>query len=293
MKKIVILLWVIILTLPGCSVPFADKEKSEAVRPSAEKNRVQYAEPISIMDVIDSLEGEGLQLDNNTDINPVDYEIDGINPVIYSADDGGQYLLVYDYQSIEQRKKAGWTGGYKSTFLSSKDFMKNDNWYELACTIRNILILHELDMEKYGPDDLETDQVIPAIKKTFLNLNDVQTMVFADQGSNFEATVTVKYYKHWYQEDQGKLGLDQYANQQWQAVYLGNDPESIRDLSYEYEDSSGGGGSSTHAFLKQIGANYGFTFDRDDGIPATEDVYTITFRWDGQEETLELTAVEP
>lgn len=294
MQKLYILLVILLIFLSCCSIPFVNTDKPKRSVSTEGQNLFKYTESLTINDVTTTLRAAGLQLNPTQAINPNDYQIDDIRPVVYSLKQS-DHLLLYNYQSISRRKEADWTGGYFGNYCS-RDIPQKENWFYLTYTAKNFVIIYMVGIDNFEKQYSDYNQVFKPLKTALFSLNNIQQMVFWDKGDNFDARLNVEYYQHWYKDDQDRIGVDQYSNGQWQVEYLGAKSESIHNIYYEYKTPSGGcsGNEDGDQLFKKIGPKYFLRLGNmvRSGIPYKDTVYTLTIKWNGQKETLHLKAVQ-
>jgi len=292
MKKLFILLLIMMITLSGCSNPLANKEKSNPTSSSKEPALFQYTETLTVNDVTTALLAEGLPLIKTQTINPADYLIDDIKPMVYVVKQSDHFILLYDYKSITKRKEAEWTGDYFYHF-SSKNIPQKEPWFSRSFIAKNLVMIDMVDSEKFQQNYSAYDPFYKTLKMALFKLNNVHKMVFADKGRYFDARLNFEYYQHWYKDDQNRIGVDQYSNRKWQVKYLGSEPESLHAIRYEYRSSYGAGGSGTGLGIQKVGHDSFLEMGSSgsSSIPVKDTVYTLTIYWNGHKETLHLKAV--
>lgn len=299
MPRILIILCILSLTLSGCSVPFFNREdpvKTPAFTEPAD-SPFDYTEPISVKDVKTALIAAGLQFTETSEFTPDDYIVNDLRPTIYSIKPGQHVLMLYEFGSIALRNEAGWTAG--SGNIISNQFPLKDKWLAQAYTAKNVLIINMLNYEKLvtaeGIPQVSADiqKASVALNQAVLALNEGQTLVFADKSNNWDARLTVKYYQHWYEDSTDTSHIEQVSKGDWRVKYLGDEPESIKSISYEYTTFSGSGSGNGDS-LQKIGQDYYLRLGSSGniGIPGEDSVYTLSIKWNDQQESLDLKAVK-
>jgi len=286
MKRVLISLFIAILALSGCAQPSAINEKAKhSVSPSGTVDYPLYTAPLLLIDVKTALILEGLQLSDNKEISPTDYQINNVKPAVYKINRSDQVLLIYIFKSIADRKEVSWDGSIG--YFPPTQFPQNENYLTRSYNARNVLIIDMLDVSMMHSIP-EIEQVLRPVRKAVLALNDTQEVVIADKGTYWDARYVVDYYQHWYKDDKGLTRLDQYSNGKWEVNYIGADQQSIHDITYEYKTPGRGGGGD--GIIEKIGEDYYLRIGSDAGdiIPDKDSVCTLTIKWDGKEESLNL-----
>lgn len=279
------------MALSGCYRPSAPKQEanSDVSSSGTPTSGFQYTELLSLDQFKTALFLQGLQLSDNQEANPAGYQIYNVNPAIYSIKHSNQVLLVYVFRSIEERIQASGAGG--SGFFLKTQFPQKENCFSRTYAIRNVLMIVMVDVSMMHSIP-EIERVLRPLQNVFLSLNDSQKAVFADKGTYWDARYVVDYYQHWYKDDRGTTHHDQYSNGKWAVKYIGPDPQSIRDIKYEYKTPGEGG--SGDGILEKIGEDYCLRLANNErgDIPDKDTVCTITIQWDGKEESFKLIKTE-
>ncbi|MDR3586981.1 MAG: hypothetical protein P4L59_16960 [Desulfosporosinus sp.] len=124
------------------------------------------------------------------------------------------------------------------------------------------------------------------------------------EGDHWQGEVTLDYYQHFWPDDQGILRYDSWNHEQPTLEFKGDDKTITGNFSCEFKSSAGSSlrtDSEFHPdqFSNQNSLNlYGGTsagspgFGGNNGaIPQKDGVYTVTIKWNNQQETFELKAV--
>ena len=287
MKKALIILFIIMITLSGCANPTPSKENAEQNVSSENKSDsvFYYAKPLTLAQVTTTMMLEGFSFIENQEENANDYAINNVTPAIYTIKQNDNTLMIYIYKTIALRKEACWSGEIGYDHLSQ--LPHKENWITRAFTAKNVLIIDMCNTEKF---ETNTTGILVwrSLKAAADSLNDVKELVFTDKGSYWDASLVIKYYKNWYKDREDKDNLDRYAEAKWLVKYLGSDPKSLHHIKYEYKGSycSGSGTGS----MEKIGKDYYLSMFGSGGntVPYKDDIYTLTIHWDGKKETLHL-----
>jgi|GEM_PF-1264372 len=285
-NRVLISFFIVMLAISGCSQPSAITEKAKhSVSSSGTVDYRLYTAPLSLIEVKTALILEGLQLSDNKEISPTDYQINNVKPAVYTINQSDQVLLIYIFKSIAERMEVCWDG-YLG-FFPPPQFPQKENYLNRSYVAGNVLIIDMVDVSRMQ-SITEIEQVLKPLRKVVLSLNGSHEAVFADKGTNWDASYIVNYYEHWYKDDKGLAHVDQYSNGKWVVKYIGPDPQFVHDIRYECK-TPGRSGSGNRNFLK-IGEDYYLRIGNDEGnsIPDKDSVITITIQWDGKEESLNL-----
>jgi len=234
------------------------------------------AEPrLSVRQAVKIFAQEGIYLTKTSD--PEAAEINGVKPAVYFSNDTEIKLMIYPYDSIAERKAAAdlWR-------IQRRDKENHSYWEEFYQAKNLLLAFKPIDDAGITLEDLRlTAQVEDII---FEKLNDTQELGFTGYSDNWEAETTVKYYEHFYAEEDGTLGCDNYYTASSLLKYLGDDVESVGEISYtmQYRASkaSGTGVPLNRDGIAALGS-LGGTGSR----PRADDELHFTVQWNGQEES--------
>lgn len=294
MKKLLIILFIIMMVLSGCTSPGAQKENAKQNVSSDHKadSNFNFAKPLTLAQVITAMMLEGLPFSQNREENPDDYAINGVSPAIYTIKQNDNILMIYIFESIALRQEAcGDTEG--AGYWVADKLPQKDDWLTVAYTAKNALIIDRVNIEKYQSD---IAKILTPLRTAADSLNGTEEMVFADKSSHWDANLTIKYYQYWYKDNRDAIHICQRSNEKWLVKYLGPDPESVHNLKYKYTLLNGGGSGNIYGpgILHKIGKDYYLQLgnSQSNGIPDKDDVYTLAIQWDDQKETLHLKSIK-
>jgi hypothetical protein len=282
-KKVLIILFLMMIALSGCSSPTVPKENAQPT--DKQDSLFSYAKPLTLEEVKNAIILEGLQLSENQEEDSNEYAIDNVSPAIYTTKPNNNILMIYIYDSIALRTEACRRGEMGNDALSQ--LPEKENWFTKAYTAKNVLIVNMCDIENFQSNAT----VWRSLGAAADSLNDIKELVFTDKGSYWDANLVINYYQHWYKDKKDVNNLDKYAKKQWHVKYLGSDPESVHLVKYEYTSNFGSGGSGTVS-MKKIGNDY--FLDMGSGgnsIPVKDEVYTLTIQWGDKKESLYLKTI--
>lgn len=240
---------------------------------------------LSLRDVTNALEKEGLRLQKDMSLSPSDYEVQGIKPIIYKLDTTSCNLFVYVYQSYEDREKAYSHG---SSEIKLRSFFGQDSKWCMFYQTRNVFLAAAVPKEVgSSPQILHNLELIKEV--VFKRLNDGKQLLFKGEGSYWESEISLKYYEHWWVDNKGVTQYDSYHNSNPMIKYKGTDFSSIGEVRYSYLSRAGSGGSASK--LDKDGCIRGSGIGGNGAFEREDDVLTMTVEWDGKKETFELRVV--
>lgn len=288
MKRMLVIVLIIAFALSGCSAPLTLKQnaKTNASLKKHVHSPFQYTRPLTLDDVQNALKAEGLQLNKTPDEKPDDYRIKNISPVIYEIKHNEIIFLIYIFPSIALRKDVCLQGEW--SYMNDEQLPQKDSWVTKAYTAKNVLICNMFNSNLYQNNMLKNEKDFQALKRAVFSLNDGQKAVFTAKGKNWDARLDTQYYQHWYKDDEDTTHVDQRSDSQWTVKYLGSNPESVKDLRYEYTNQSHSGSGTGH--LEKKGEDYYLVIGSsgDDGMINMEAERGLVIHWDGQKEALNL-----
>ncbi|MEN6328620.1 MAG: hypothetical protein ABFD18_20730 [Syntrophomonas sp.] len=284
MKKVLLSIIIFSLVLSGCtpaSQPKANTNQGES--------RIKYAECLTLGDIKTALAREDLQLIENKKESPAYYQLDYAMPAIFNIKDSNQILLIYVFHTIADCKEVS---PYVGSWHIPIDIPQKGSYHPFRTyAVRNVLLIDMLDEIK--PQDIKPmdELLLKALPQLMFSLNDSQKVIYNDRGTYWDAQYIVAYYQNWYKDKRGITQFDQHSKGKWMVKYIGPDPQSIKDLSYEYETLGHGGSGTDIGPLQKVGKNYYFGINNESSsIPDKSSVLTMTIKWDEKEESLKLRA---
>ncbi len=226
---------------------------------------------LSIGQAVNIFAQEDIHLTKSSDSEAA--EINGIKPATYFINDSKNKIDIYRYDTIDERKTA------YMIYRDSDEGRANSG----PQNAKNLMfIITPIDDEQMTVKDME---LLYNVSKTiFEKLNDTQEIVFSGAGSNWEALMVVKYYEYFYYGENETMKYDHYYTESGSLKYLGQDIESVGEISYETQDPTGGG-SGSRSKLKLDGTLSLGSSGGTGAILRADQEITFTIRWNDQEET--------
>ncbi|MFA7078732.1 MAG: zf-HC2 domain-containing protein [Syntrophomonas sp.] len=234
--------------------------------------RAESEPALSVRQAVNIFAKEGIHLIKIND--PAAEEISGVKPVSFLINYTGNKLHIYRYDSIAERKTADemWRENNQDKYFhSTTNGAKN-----------MIFIIVPVDEKQITIEDLK---LVGKVSKTvFEKLNETQEIVFTGAGENWESQTVVKYYEYFYYDEDGTLNYESYYKKSASLKYLGQDIESVGEISYEMQQGAGKG-SGTGPFMSPDGTVSLGSSGGNGSIPRADQDITFTIRWNDQEET--------
>lgn len=270
--KISIIIMVLVVFMSGCN---ADQEVTSDGLLTVSKITAAFSE-------------SGIMLKKSEQSVPDILTLNGIKPKLFKMTDiNNNDTLVYIFDSYSERKKA--IDEYKKKREKfQKPFVKEavtPHKYEA----KNAIIFVAYSIE----DMMSTDHHIKNIGDTvFEKLNDGKYMTFKGKGTDWEATIELKYYENEYIHENGSIDYDQFHWKRPILKYEKSGIENVGEVSYKFTDETGSSSSSSGISLNQDGYIHGGHGGSNCTRPDENSVYTMTIRWNDKEETFELKVEE-
>jgi len=298
-KKLLIILFIIMMVLSGCTRPIALKDYAKLNVSTDDKADCNYnfPQPLTLAQVTTAMMLEGLPFSQNREENPDDYAINGVSPAIYTIKQNDNILMIYIFESIALRQEVCNNSEGVGYFIADK-IPQKENWLTLAITAKNTLIIDMCNTENYQTNTNPLKRIFLSLRAATDSLNETKEVIFADKGNYWDAKYTIRYYQYWYEDKTGAIHICQHSNGKWEIKYLGPDPESISVIKHKYTHLNGAGsGSGTihgSKILQKIGKDYYLQFGNleSNTVPDKNDVYTLAIQWDDQKETLHLKSIK-
>ncbi len=229
---------------------------------------------LSVGQAVNIFAQERIYLSKTSD--PEAEEIKGVRPTTYFINDTKNKIYIYRYDSIDERKTA---------YMIYRDSDEGRGMYSNSGpqNAKNLMfIITPVDDEQMTVEDME---LLYNVSKTiFEKLNDTQEIVFSGAGNNWEALTVVKYYEYFYYGENATMKYDHYYTESGSLKYLGQDIESVGEISYEMQCPTGGDWGSKSK-LKSDGTLSLGSSGGTGAILRSDQEITFTIRWNDQEET--------
>lgn len=267
---------------------------------------------LSLRDVTQTVERAGFDFTVNSTVNPEDYKMGQVKPSIYHVNNFDGILFIYHFANMEELDSNydQWEKATRNKNVNNSSYinMFSAKWpYNRAYAAKNTIIVIGLSQI---PNNLEDFQKISPVltkldKAIFYNLNEGQQIVYQGEGQNWKGKVIINYYNHFWKDDKGVLQYDGWNHSQPVLEFKG-DPNSVKgQFSYEFKSSldkfSGSDANGFDARMlseRDTSGNYGGIMLGFGGLngggamPPKEEVYTVTVKWNNQQENFELKASE-
>ncbi len=186
---------IVIICLLGVGVWYLNREGDQA---DSNSESIWY----TTADIVEAIEQTGVVLEADSDFNPRDYQLAGINPTIYAINNSINHLWLYIFDDINER-----------------DEVASDGWLQhwdqpitQRLQTRNVLILQDGIAGQTTINNLINRQ-----------MNDLKSQVFGGTSDNWQVRHNLDYYRNEIRADSGKIYLDQAAIVGDEIKYLGPD----------------------------------------------------------------------
>jgi len=267
------------LLLAGCA---GEKDTRPDVVPPSRKVIVEQ-DLFTLEDITKAFSEQGINLRKANEPIPQQLRLNGKTPAVFQSEYTDEiYYFIWVYDSIEDRTRA-LSEGIQN--YSDKEIFKGKKIsFSYGLTAKNVLAAYLFE-ERIDRDVLNEQN---KIEETVLEkLNDIKQIIFEGQGENWEAKIIVKYFEYYWQDKNGATHKEQYHQKYPVLKYKGNTPEKVGRISYAYEDGYSRI-SASGDFLDKDGYVYGGKGAGVELRPQEDDVYTITIKWNEEQETFKM-----
>ncbi|HHW02064.1 MAG TPA: hypothetical protein GXX35_04520 [Thermoanaerobacterales bacterium] len=280
-----ILIYLIIATcmlLAGCAG--GKDARSDAMLPNG---AIAEKDLFTLEDITKVFSEQGINLRKANEPIPQQLKLNGKTPAVFQSEYTDEdYYFIWVYDSIEDRSKT--LNEYIQNYSDKVLFKGEKIKFSYGLTAKNVLIAYTLKESKKSNPSLDVLNEQNKIEETVLEkLNDIKQIIFEGQGDNWEAKIIVKYFEYYWQDKNGATHKEQYYQKYPVLKYKGNNPEKVGRISYTYD-----GGSFSGDFLDKDGYVYGSKAAGVESRPKEDDVYTITIKWNDEEETFKMIKVD-
>lgn len=233
---------------------------------------------LTLKTIVKTFQKEGVHLEKDNSNSYNTFKLKGIKPAVFSIGKTEDKLLIYTFKSFVEREDI-----VKETDKFNNPFSK----VEVPYNAKNAFIVYMTSKLPESEADMknvyETENSISNI--IFKYLNDGKEIIYKGESTHWEGIVTLKYYEHWWEDENGKFYYESYNTQYPVIRYKISDIKNVGPIDLKYETTTGGG-SSTGLWLDNKGyANIG-TSSGNGAIPRENDTFNVTVKWNGKEESL-------
>lgn len=232
--------------------------------------------PLTLKTIVKTFKQQGLQLKENDSESFKEYELKGVKPAIFTIGDNKGTLLIYIFNSFIEREKI------------VKETNRFDNPYsfeEIPYNSKNSLIVFIPSNISKTKEDLESfGKIASLISNTvFKYLNNGKERVYKGESASWEGTFTLKYYEHWFKDEEGKHHYESYHHQYPRIKYKMSDIDAVGLITFKYETSHGRGESTGLRLNKDGYANAGISGGNGSITGENNDII-FTVKWGNKEE---------
>jgi hypothetical protein len=252
-------------------------------------------ENYKVRDVVSTLYNGGLILTRDFSLDGTEYKIGNDEPIVYRINNENQYLLIYPYDSLEEREKAADNWNHKK---AQERFPQEIGF---GYTAKNIILIFIAKPLSYAAENPAISTTLQALSKTiFFELNKGTELLYRGESENWEAGLIVTYYDNWWKDEQGVLRYESWSNDHEILRYKGN-PDEVGKYEVRFEHPGGASSGASDSFSQgsfDLSHNYGryggssLYFGRlggGGGFIPREGTFKVTVKWkDNLEETFEL-----
>lgn len=256
----------------------------------------ENAARVRTTDVVQAFYNQGLEINLDQSLSPVDFQILNKTPVIYQIPGSKERLFIYEYTTIEQRNKALGSIYNEKSLENSKGFSRLQQTGE--CLInplraKNTLLIYTIE---YDPRIVSEIRDISSLDKftrlfapnlemlkeiTFTTLNNGKTIKYAGCGQMWEGKAVLKYYQYFWKDANGKEQSESWHSEDFWLKYLGKDADQIREFSLAYNGPAGSGQGTFEYFSQSLDQNgyLKLVSPGGNGFTNSHSDYSMTVRW--------------
>lgn len=228
--------------------------------------------------IVKTFEKEGVYLEKNSSKSLEVLELGGIRPTVFKINKTEDNLLIYTFKSFVEREGAS---------SKSKKFNNLFSVKEIPYPAKNALIVYIPSKVPKNENEVKAflDIRNSISEIIFKYLNDGKEIIFKGVSKNWEGVVTLKYYEHWWEDEEGKNNYESYHMIYPVIKYKMSGIKDVGPIAVEYE-TAGGSGSRTGVLLDKNGyASLGAS-GGNGMMPREKDTFNFTIKWNGKEEKL-------
>ena len=243
---------------------------------------------LTLKKIVRTFQREGIKLKKDNSKPPEEFVLKGFEPTVFRVGQGEDKLLIYVFKSFVEREEI---------VDSEKKF---DNPFSLEgrpYKAKNAFIVYLPSINPASSKTPTSKEEMQQIFKTaslisdiaFKHLNDGKELVYEGESTHWQGTITLKYYEHWWKDENGMNYYDSYHTLSPVLKYKMSDSEEVGPITFEYE-TKGSGGTSTGLSLDKNGYVKAGSSGSNGSMPLKEDTFQVTVKWNGKEEKFTLKA---
>lgn len=200
---------------------------------SHEAGSMTQQENYKVRDVVSILYKEGLILTRDFSFDSAEYKIGNDEPLVYRINNENQYLLIYPYDSIQEREKADDNHDY----IKFREGFPQE--YGIGFTAKNIILIYVAKSFSFTAENSEIRANLKVLSKTiFFELNKGTEVLYRGESEHWEAGLLVTYYENWWKDEQGTLRHESFSNTHGTLRYKGN-PDEVGKYEVRFEHPGG------------------------------------------------------
>lgn len=235
---------------------------------------------LTLKTIVKTFEKQGIPLKKSSIKSSNEFELDGVNPAVFTIGESKDTLLVYTFKSFVERD---------DIVKKSNKFNNIYSLQECSFNAKNAFLVY------IASKNPSTDEEMQNLSKTktlvsdivFKYLNDGKEIVYKGESPNWQGTFTLKYYEHWYQDESGKFYHETYSTESPMIKYKNTDIETVGPVDFEYKTSAGQG-KTTETKLNKKGLLDIGTISGNTAIPQENEEITCTINWNNKKENITL-----
>lgn len=238
--------------------------------------------PLTLKTIVKTFKQQGFQLKEDNLKSFKEYELKGVKPAIFSIGDNRGTLLIYIFNSFVEREKI---------VKETNKFHNQYSFEEIPYNAKNSLIVFiPSDIQKTEENFENMGKTLSSISTTvFKYLNDGKERVYRGESASWEGTFTLKYYEHWFKDEEGKHHYESYSSEYPKIKYKMSDIDAVGSINFKYETSHGSGESTGLRLNKDGYANAGISGGNGSITGENNDII-FTVKWGNKEERFVLKA---
>lgn len=236
--------------------------------------------------IVDALENAGLTMEISMEDDSNDYFMGGISPVIYNLESSDNKLLIYVYPTFDQLDDP----------LDAPEIIQENSGLLFPVKTQNVIlgIYRPInDYEVIDGESLTFAEISQIVYDTvFEDLNNGKTVIYQASNDSWTCQFTLSYYQNSLDDGEGEVYEDNYFDAEHVVIYTGENQDELGDFTAEFHANLG---SSTYTVSGNTLDDNGYRLLGKAGGQEYFDLsvpITCNLTWAGNEDTLELVAVE-
>lgn len=262
---------------------------NQSINISDRESREGYVDALSRRELLKIIEANGIELNKSNEINANDYALGNIEPEVYELVDDYSYMLVYVFDTLDERKALDIDGFWH--------FNIEPNYADITTVVRNAVIVQLLkwpDMstgktnENYDKS-IEINRVLDDL--IFYQVHNGEEYVYVGESAHWQGTYGIRTYQYFWTDSNEQIQYERYTRTTSDIHYTGEDIENVKNISYDFSDNIYGGSGIADSLNRdgtlQTGSSGGNSY-----YYKQFETIQLSLEWYDLDEVLEMDLVE-